>query len=83
VAEGKVLNADCHSFGSIGMFAIPEMERFYRYVLLEERFPHHTAVMFGHYGKAFYEVMKYLGIEDIFYNHPASLPYPSENPFKK
>jgi len=26
-------------------------------------------------------VMRYLGIQDIAYNHPASLPYPEENPF--
>ncbi len=83
VAEGEVLPISCRSFGSIGIFAIKDMERFYRYVLLEKGFPHHGAVMFGHYGKAFYEVMKYLSIEDISYNQPASLPYNRENPFKK
>ena len=81
VAEGEVLPVGTRSFGSIGIFAIHEMERFYRYVLLQKHYPHHGAVMFGHYGKAFYEVMRYLGIEDIAYNHPASLPYPEENPF--
>ncbi|MBE6061924.1 MAG: fucose isomerase, partial [Clostridium sulfidigenes] len=28
-----------------------------------------------------YEVFKYLGAETIGYNQPASLPYPTENPF--
>ena len=32
VAEGEVLNVPSHSFGSIGVFAIPEMGRFYRHV---------------------------------------------------
>ncbi len=83
VAEGEVLPVFCRSFGSIGIFSIKEMERFYRYALLEKAFQHHGAVMFGHYGKAFREVMKYFSIEDISYNQPASLPYNRENPFKK
>ena len=36
---------------------------------------------FGHYGKAIFEVMKMLGVKDIAYNQPKSLPYPTENPF--
>lgn len=83
VAEGEVLNVPSHSFGSIGVFAIPEMGRFYRHVLIEKNFPHHGAVAFGHYGKALFEVFKYLGVADIGYNQPKSLPYPSENPFNK
>lgn len=83
VAQGEVLPIPTRSFGSIGIFAIKDMERFYRYVLLEKAFPHHGAVMFGHYGKAFYEVMKYLSIDDISYNQPENLPYNRENPFKK
>ena len=83
VAEGEVLNVPSHSFGSIGVFAIPEMGRFYRHVLIEKNFPHHGAVAFGHYGKALFEVFKYLGVENIGYNQPKSLPYPSENPFHK
>ena len=69
---------------STGVFAIDEMDRFYRHVLIEKNFPHHGAVAFGHHGKAFFEVFKYIGVpcEDLDYNHPASLPYPTENPFK-
>ena len=81
VAEGDVLDVPTESFGSIGIFKIPEMERFYRHVLIEKRFPHHGAVAFGHYGKEIFEVMKYLGISDISYNQPAGEKYPSENPF--
>ena len=34
-----------------------------------------------HFGKALFEVFKYLGVQDIGYNQPKSLPYPTENPF--
>jgi len=81
IAQGQVLDMDCESFGSIGVFAIPEMGRFYRHVLIGKRFPHHGAVAFGHYGKALFEVFKYLGLEDISYNQPRQIPYPKENPF--
>ena len=81
IAEGEVLPVATTSFGGIGVFAIKEMGRFYRHVLIEKRFPHHGAVAFGHYGKALFEVFKYLGVGDIGYNRPKSLPYPTENPF--
>ena len=75
VAQGEVLPVATRSFGSIGVFAIPEMGRFYRHVLIQKNYPHH--------GKALFEVFKYIGVpmEDINYNQPASLPYPTENPF--
>ena len=81
VAEGEVLPVATRSFGGIGVFAIPEMGRFYRHVLIEDNFPHHGAVAFGHHGKAIFEVFKYLGVEKIGYNQPKSLPYKTENPF--
>ena len=82
-SQGEVLPVATRSFGSIGVFAIPEMGRFYRHVLIQKNYPHHGAVAFGHYGKALFEVFKYIGVpmEDINYNQPASLPYPTENPF--
>ncbi len=82
IAEGEVLDVPTRSFGGIGVFAIPEMGRFYRHVLIQKRFPHHGAVAFSHVGKTLFEVFKYLGIQDISYNQPACLPYPTENPFK-
>ena len=83
IAEGEVLPVATKSFGSIGVFAIKEMGRFYRHVLIEKKYPHHGAVAFGHFGKLLFEVFKYIGVpcEDLDYNHPASLPYPTENPF--
>jgi L-fucose isomerase-like protein len=81
VAQGEVLPVATRSFGSIGVFAIPEMGRFYRHVLIEKNFPHHGAVAFGHYGKALFEVFKYLGVEEIGFNQPKGMLYKSENPF--
>ncbi len=81
VAQGEVLPVPTGSFGGIGVFAIPEMGRFYRHVLVEKRYPHHGAVAFGHHGKALFEVFKLLGVGDIGYNQPASMPYRTENPF--
>ena len=62
VAQGEVLPVATRSFGSIGVFAIPEMGRFYRHVLIEKNYPHHGAVAFGHFGKALFEVFKYIGV---------------------
>ena len=81
IAEGEVLPVATTSFGGIGVFAIHEMGRFYRHVLIQGRFPHHGAVAFGHHGKALFEVFKFLGVGDIGWNHPKSLPYPTENPW--
>ena len=83
IAQGEVLPVATRSFGSIGVFAIPEMGRFYRHVLIEGGFPHHGAVAFGHYGKALYEVFKYIGVlvSEIGYNQPAGVRYPTENPW--
>ncbi|APC40739.1 L-fucose/L-arabinose isomerase family protein [Clostridium estertheticum] len=82
VAEGEVLPVSTRSFGSIGVFAIPEMARFYRNVLIEKRYPHHGAVAFGHYGKAMYNLFRYLGVKELSFNQPKGMLYKSENPFK-
>ena len=84
IAQGEVLPVATRSFGSIGIFAIPEMGRFYRHVLIEKNFPHHGAVAFGHFGKALFEVFKYIGVpvDEIGYNQPAGVRYPTENPWR-
>ncbi len=82
VAEGEVLDVPTKSFGSIGVVAIRQMARFYRYALLEKRFPHHAAVAFHHAGGAIFDVLKMVGVDDISWNQPISLPYPAENPFR-
>ena len=81
IAEGEVLPVATRSFGGIGIFAIPEMGRFYRHVLIEKQYPHHGAVAFGHYGKALFSIFKFLGVEDVAFNQPKTMMYPTENPF--
>lgn len=83
IAQGEILPVATRSFGSIGVFAIPEMVRFYRHVLIEGNYPHHGAVAFGSYGKALYEVFKYIGVpvDEIGYNRPQGVRYPTENPW--
>ena len=85
IAQGEVLPVASRSFGAIGVFAIQEMGRFYRHVLIEKNFPHHGAVAFGNYGKALFEVFRYIGVpvEEIGYNQPAGVRYPTENPWKE
>lgn len=81
VAQGEVLPVATRSFGAIGIFAIPEMGRFYRHVLIEKNYPHHGAVAFGHFGKTLFEVFKYLGVDDIGFNQPKGMLYKTESPF--
>lgn len=83
IAQGEVLPVATRSFGSIGIFAIPEMDRFYRHVLIEKNYPHHGAVAFGHFGKELYEVFRYLGVpaDEINFNQPKGMMYKTENPF--
>ena len=84
IAQGEVLPVATRSFGAIGIFAIPEMGRFYRHVLIEKNFPHHGAVVFGNFGKALFEVFKYIGVpvDEIGYNQPKEVRYPTENPWR-
>ncbi len=83
VAQGEVLPVATRSFGSIGVFAIPQMGRFYRHVLIEGNYPHHGAVAFGHFGKSLFEVFKLIGVapEEIGFNRPKGMLYQTENPF--
>ncbi len=81
IAQGEILPVATHSFGGIGVFAIPEMGRFYRHVLISKNYPHHGAVAFSHVGKALYTVFQYLGIEDVAFNQPKGMLYKDENPF--
>lgn len=81
VANGEVLNIKPKSFGCIGVFAVNEMGRFYRHILIEKRFPHHTAIAFKHSGKYLFAATKMLGVSDVFFNQPKGMLYSSENPF--
>ncbi|MGI5900603.1 MAG: L-fucose/L-arabinose isomerase family protein [Christensenellales bacterium] len=81
IAQGEVLPADTFSFGGIGVFGIPEMNRFYRHVLIEKNYPHHGGVAFAKIGKTLWSAMKLLGIEDVSFNQPKGMLYKNENPF--
>jgi L-fucose isomerase and related proteins len=83
VAEGEILPVATRSFGAIGIFAIPEMGRFYRHVLVQKNYPHHAAITFHHNGKLLFDTFKFLGVrfDEISYNQPAGVLYKSENPF--
>lgn len=81
VAQGEILTIDPKSFGCIAVFAVREMGRFYRHVLIEKRFPHHTAVAFSHAGRALFEAMRMIGIRDISFNFPKGVLYPGEHPY--
>ena len=82
VAQGEILDVPTRSFGGIGVFAIPEMKRFYRHVLVEKHYPHHGAVAFDHIGKSLFEALKLLGVQDIAFNQPKGMLYKTENPFE-
>ena len=81
IAQGEVLPVATRSFGSIGIFAIPEMGRFYRHELIEYNYPHHGAVAFNHVGRALGAIFKYLGVGHIGFNRPQGCLYPDELPF--
>jgi L-fucose isomerase-like protein len=81
MANGEVLKINPKSFGSIGVFAVREMGRFYRHVLIEKRFPHHTAIAFAQAGKTLFAACRMLGVSDLFFNYPGGMYYPTENPF--
>jgi L-fucose isomerase-like protein len=81
IAQGEVLPVATRSFGGIGVFAIPEMGRFYRHVLIAKHYPHHGAVAFGKFGKTLFTLFDYLGVPDIAYNQPKGTLYKTENPF--
>jgi len=81
IGEGNILDVDPKSFGGIGVFAMPNFARFYRHVLLGKQFPHHTATAFSHCGKALYDAVSLLGVEDIDMPLPKTMWYPGENPF--
>ena len=81
VAEGEVLNIDPQSFGSIAVFGVKEMGRFYRHILIGKQYPHHAAIAFKHAGKALFAANKMLGVNEVDFNRPKGMMYENENPF--
>ncbi len=81
IAEGRVLDVDPQTFGGTGIFAIPGFARFYRHILIGQRYPHHGAVGFAHAGHTLYEAIKLMGVDEIGVPLPDTMLYPGENPF--
>ncbi len=81
IAQGEVVDMPTKTFGGRGVIAIPEMNRFYRHVLIEKRYPHHGGLGFAKCGKILFEALKLLGVTEVDFNRPASMLYPTENPF--
>lgn len=79
VAQGQILPVSLETYGGFGIIAIPEMERFFRNVILEKQFPNHCTVVFGHYGRELISVLEQMGVTEIEYNHPKNVPYAGEN----
>jgi len=82
IGEGHVLDADPRSFGGIGIIGIKDFARFYRHVLIQKGFPHHTAMAFAHVGKILFDAARLLGAEDVQAPRPAGVLYEGENPFE-
>lgn len=81
VAQGQILPVEMDTYGGRAVIAIPEMERFIRNVIIEKQFPNHCAVLFGHYAEELTAIMRQMGVTEIDYNHPKSVPYEKENMF--
>jgi len=81
IAEGEFLDLDPHSFGGIGVVAIPHFARFYRHVLVGKRFPHHSAFGFMKVGRALFEATRLLGVEEVHVPLQPAVLYEGENPF--
>jgi len=82
IGEGNILDVDPCSFGGIGVIAIPGFARFYRHVMVGWNFPHHGAFGFEKVGKVLYDVVKFIGVEQVGVPLHKTMLYPGENPFE-
>ncbi|MBO4637524.1 MAG: fucose isomerase [Clostridiales bacterium] len=78
VLQGQILPAEMDTYGGRGIIAVPQMERFIRNIVIGKHFPNHCAVVFGHYGQQLSAVLRQLGVNEIYYNHPKDIPYEGE-----
>jgi len=81
IAEGNIIDMDPKSFGSIGVFGIPNFARFYRHVLVAGNYPHHAAVGFSKCGKVLFDALYMLGVDNVKAPLPEGILYKGENPF--
>ncbi|MCQ2497598.1 MAG: fucose isomerase [Lachnospiraceae bacterium] len=81
VIQGQILPVSLETYGGYGVFAVREMDRFVRNVIIEHYFPNHTVVIRGHFGSEIMSLMKMMGIK-VYYNYPSNMLYESENAFE-
>lgn len=81
IAKGEILPVELATYGCWALFGVSEMERFYRHVLIEKHFPHHSAIVYGNHSAVLYDLMQLLGVPYIGYNHSRYDRYETENPF--
>jgi L-fucose isomerase-like protein len=81
IAEGAILDINPATFGGTGVVRIPGFARFYRYVLVGHRFPHHAAFGFRQAGRALFDALQLLGVDEVHAPLPDGRLYPGENPF--
>ncbi len=79
VCQGQILPVEVETYGGKAIIAIRGMQRFIRNVILENQYPNHCIVVFGHYGEQIVEILHQFGIYEIEYNHPSGIPYRHEN----
>jgi len=83
IAEGSMTDIDPHTFGGVGVAHLPDFQRFYRWAMLGQGFPHHGVVAFNRCGRVLYDAFQMVGIPVNRIHSPLSEGqlYPSENPF--
>ncbi len=80
---GRGSSVATRSFGGIGIFAIPEMGQILPSRTDRGKLSASRRSCIRTFGKAFFEVFKYIGVpvEEIGYNQPEGVRYPTENPW--
>ena len=83
IAEGEFLDVDPQTFGGVGVARIQDFQRFYRWAMLANGFPHHGAVAFNHCGSVLFDAFRMLGIpaQRIHFPLGPGHLYPGQNPF--
>ena len=80
IGDGEILPIDLDTYGCYAVFGIPHMDTFYRQVLIEKHFPHHSAIVYGDHSAQLFELMRFLNIPYIGCNQtkadaPGACPF--------
>ena len=81
IAQGRIEDNPAVTFGGYGWCRIPDLQRFYRDVLVRH-FPHHVAITQEHVGNVLWEAFgNYLGMEVYYATQDAPGLYTPRLPF--